>query len=346
MLTLSSTTAPSQLLANRPSGTPPGIREAEAAATDLARNETHAANEGFAKELAEVRARERSEGFGSQGREVEPRDTGTRDVEATDADGQPGDESGGEAGSESPASDEPATTERSAPATPAHGEARQVDLVELRAKSAGASAQAVGAQVGAQAAGLTAGANTLLAPGAGTMAKAVAPAPEGAPANVAAPAAAQHVARDTAAAVAVPKAAAPTPVARLAVEHRDSIFQQVAMSLDGQGASSVEMLLEPPELGLLALTLDLDGSQVRLTVGAERPEVAEQIKAHMMELRAALQAQGLAVTHFEVRDGAGDRGGSGAHAGSRRRGGAAPVEIERRTERVRILEGSALDILV
>jgi flagellar hook-length control protein FliK len=142
-------------------------------------------------------------------------------------------------------------------------------------------------------------------------------------------------------------APAPVPVARLAVEHRDSIFKQVALKLEDSGASSMELLLEPPELGLLSLSLDLDGGRIRLVVGAERPEVAEQMRSHMLELRAALQAQGLEVTHFEVRAGTGDRGESGAHAGgSRRRGGSSPVEIGRGAPGVRLLEGSSLDILV
>lgn len=88
---------------------------------------------------------------------------------------------------------------------------------------------------------------------------------------------------------------------QLAEQSRDSLFRQIVMRLGSEGGE-VRMLLDPPELGRLDLTMQVEPSgNVRLSILAERPELAGLLEKHMPELRAALTAQGLGVTHAEVR---------------------------------------------
>lgn len=82
---------------------------------------------------------------------------------------------------------------------------------------------------------------------------------------------------------------------------RDSVLKQITFKLqDGQSEAHIQ--LQPPELGALDLRLAVDAAgQTRLSVVAERPELAALLSLHMNSLTAALQAQGLSVAHAEVR---------------------------------------------
>lgn len=81
---------------------------------------------------------------------------------------------------------------------------------------------------------------------------------------------------------------------------RDSIFRQIALQLTPDGGE-MNVLLDPPQLGELAMKLVVDGDKLRLTVIAERPEVAAMMQKHLAELRQHLETQGLTVTEADVR---------------------------------------------
>jgi len=92
---------------------------------------------------------------------------------------------------------------------------------------------------------------------------------------------------------------------RLAVDRleaaRDSVLRQIAFTLR-DGTSEARMQLEPPELGALDLQLVVDeAGQTRLSVIAERPEVAALLVQHMPALASTLAQQGLTVAHADVR---------------------------------------------
>lgn len=86
---------------------------------------------------------------------------------------------------------------------------------------------------------------------------------------------------------------------------RDSVLRQIVFTLQN-GTSEARMQLDPPELGALDLQVIVDASgQTRLSLVAERPEVAALLTQHMPALASTLAQQGLAITHAEVtsRDG-------------------------------------------
>jgi hypothetical protein len=87
---------------------------------------------------------------------------------------------------------------------------------------------------------------------------------------------------------------------QLAEAARDSVFRQIALRVDRDGGE-LRLLLDPPELGELDLRLVVEkGGALRLSIGAERPELLLAIDKHMHELRQALAMHGLDVAHAEV----------------------------------------------
>lgn len=103
----------------------------------------------------------------------------------------------------------------------------------------------------------------------------------------------------------------------LTEQARDSVFRQVLFKL-GKDSGEMRVKLEPPEFGALDLHLEVgkDGN-CRLSIGAERADLAALLRQDLEPLKHALQQQGLQVTHAEVhtqpgsdgrRDGAEDRG--------------------------------------
>jgi len=106
-------------------------------------------------------------------------------------------------------------------------------------------------------------------------------------------------------------AATPTAVAgyrslaRLAVDRleaaRDSVLRQVLFKLQ-DGRSEAHLQLEPPELGALDLRLVVeDSGQTKLSVVAERPEIADLLSQHMPALASTLAGRGLNLTEADVR---------------------------------------------
>jgi flagellar hook-length control protein FliK len=86
----------------------------------------------------------------------------------------------------------------------------------------------------------------------------------------------------------------------LAEQARDSVFKQILLRVEGGGAE-MRMLLDPPELGELDLRLVVDkGGSLKLSIAAERPELAWMLDKHMHELRSALAAHGLTLAQADV----------------------------------------------
>jgi flagellar hook-length control protein FliK len=81
---------------------------------------------------------------------------------------------------------------------------------------------------------------------------------------------------------------------------RDSVFKQILMKLNGDGGE-MRLRLEPPDLGELDLRLVVEhGNKLSLTIGAERPDLAQLLQRHLDELKQTLQAAGLEVTSAQV----------------------------------------------
>ncbi|MEZ5966735.1 MAG: flagellar hook-length control protein FliK [Planctomycetota bacterium] len=86
---------------------------------------------------------------------------------------------------------------------------------------------------------------------------------------------------------------------------RDSVLRQIVFKLQ-DGRSEAHMQLEPPELGLLDLQLVVDGAgQTKLSLIAERPEIASLLQHNLPLLASSLAQQGLTITQADVRSGDG-----------------------------------------
>lgn len=120
-----------------------------------------------------------------------------------------------------------------------------------------------------------------------------------------------------------PRTASPTAttgyrnVAKLALDRidaaRTSMLRQIAFKLQ-DGVSEARMQLEPPELGALDLMLTVDAAgQTKLSVIAERPEVATLLQTSMPALASTLAGQGLTITQAEVKSRDGKPRGDALH---------------------------------
>lgn len=97
---------------------------------------------------------------------------------------------------------------------------------------------------------------------------------------------------------------------RLLEMARDSVFKQIAFRLHG-GGGEMRVRLDPPQLGELDMHLLVEkGGALRLSITAERPEMAMMLDKHMLELQKALQQSGLQVVHAEVHERQRDGGGA------------------------------------
>lgn len=99
---------------------------------------------------------------------------------------------------------------------------------------------------------------------------------------------------------------------RLAEQARDSVFRQVALRVM-DGGSQLRVLMDPPELGHLDLRMSIDKSGLmRLSIGAERPEMVLMLDKHMHELRQSLSSHGLSLAQTDVHAQHGRRDAQGA----------------------------------
>lgn len=87
---------------------------------------------------------------------------------------------------------------------------------------------------------------------------------------------------------------------QLLEQARDSVFKQILLKL-GKDGGEMRLRLDPPEFGQLDLRLVVEqGNQLRLSIGAERPELQAWLQRHLDELKQSLQQAGLDVTHADV----------------------------------------------
>jgi flagellar hook-length control protein FliK len=95
--------------------------------------------------------------------------------------------------------------------------------------------------------------------------------------------------------------------ARLAEAARDSIFKQIALRI-GSESSQMRVLLQPPELGRLDLrvTVERNGA-LRVSIVADRADLAAMLERHAGELKQILSERGFADVQTHVQ--AGDSGG-------------------------------------
>jgi len=87
-------------------------------------------------------------------------------------------------------------------------------------------------------------------------------------------------------------------------EVRESLWTQLQAGITtnlGQGENTVTLNLNPPELGQIQLTLNLNGQDLSVAAVASRPEAAQLASLGMPQLVQALAQQGLVLTDFQVR---------------------------------------------
>jgi flagellar hook-length control protein FliK len=86
----------------------------------------------------------------------------------------------------------------------------------------------------------------------------------------------------------------------LATRIRESIFKKIAFEMLPDGGR-MSVRLDPPELGQLDIHMVVEkGSVVKLSIGAERSEVAQMLDRHMPDLKEHLNSQGIDVQNAEV----------------------------------------------
>ncbi len=90
----------------------------------------------------------------------------------------------------------------------------------------------------------------------------------------------------------------------VAPEVRESLWSQLQSGIISNlqpGENQVSLRLNPPKMGQIQLTLNLNGQELTVTAVASRPEVAELANQGVQQLMQALAQQGLVLTHFQVR---------------------------------------------
>jgi flagellar hook-length control protein FliK len=70
----------------------------------------------------------------------------------------------------------------------------------------------------------------------------------------------------------------------------------------GQNVSSVELRLDPPELGSLTVRLQIQGDQASLSFTSPHAHVREVLEQQMSRLRDMLSENGIELEHSDVSD--------------------------------------------
>ena len=65
-------------------------------------------------------------------------------------------------------------------------------------------------------------------------------------------------------------------------------------------ARAASIALDPPELGRLAIRLDLDSGQIRASLRADVPETLATLEAHLPELKALFEQAGVELRDVEL----------------------------------------------
>lgn len=76
---------------------------------------------------------------------------------------------------------------------------------------------------------------------------------------------------------------------------------RVARGMVQEGRTSAVLRLDPPELGMLRLRLDLEKESLTLRIEAQSSAAHELLRSEMKELRRSLEAAGLQVERIEIR---------------------------------------------
>ncbi len=90
----------------------------------------------------------------------------------------------------------------------------------------------------------------------------------------------------------------------VAPEVRESLWSQLQSGIISNlqpGENQVSLRLNPPKMGQIQLTLNLNGQELTVTAVASRPEVAELANQGVQQLMQALAQQGLVLSQFQVR---------------------------------------------
>ena len=103
------------------------------------------------------------------------------------------------------------------------------------------------------------------------------------------------------------------PRADTAVAAANARLIAEAMAL-ATGQDHIELRLDPPELGRIAIDMLVDGTTVSATLTAERPETLELLRRHVDALQRELSASGFG--HADIGFGAQGNGGRGEQAGA------------------------------
>jgi hypothetical protein len=93
------------------------------------------------------------------------------------------------------------------------------------------------------------------------------------------------------------------PLGPLSPEMRQAVWSQLEAGILGNlkpGESRFDLVLEPPHLGRVELTLNLKGEHLAVTAMLTRPEVAHLAGAGVEQLVQALAQQGLILSQFQV----------------------------------------------
>jgi flagellar hook-length control protein FliK len=97
--------------------------------------------------------------------------------------------------------------------------------------------------------------------------------------------------------------AAGTETAKLSLQHRQEIFEQVENGLVRSlhdGGKQIILRLDPPELGKMILSLTVAQGEVRAVIRAESPAAAQAVSEQLAQLKASLEEQGFKVSSLEV----------------------------------------------
>lgn len=95
------------------------------------------------------------------------------------------------------------------------------------------------------------------------------------------------------------------------------IAPQIAAAISQSAPGAVELRLDPPELGLVRLSIVVANDAVAAVIAAERPEIEALMRRHADELRAELSQAGFGDVDLGFgEDGAGDAPQQGAQTGA------------------------------
>jgi flagellar hook-length control protein FliK len=100
--------------------------------------------------------------------------------------------------------------------------------------------------------------------------------------------------------VETPKASQPATPPRVDVEQFVDRLVRFARVVSGRVESSVEMRLNPPELGSVKLSMSVREGELRMAMQTTTEAARQVISQNISQLRAALTAQGFAVGQMDV----------------------------------------------